>query len=137
MRFVQFIYTKDWSYIQESYSDYTYQMLGIFLTDEVGTDSTSYKNWALDPNGGGGSGNIIYSDKIDGNIILSYDSFMDPTEEEIAAQGYKFLNVEKELTIPQNDFIHIVDEWIKLPRQGFDEIWIKNDNGIFWVERVK
>lgn len=135
MRFVKFVYTKEWGYVDELHSDYTYQMLGLFLTDEVGRDASSYKRWALDPDGSGGSGNIIYSDKANGKILLSY--VYESKVNRHTASSNDPLSAEDELAIPQADFIHIIEEWVKSQRRGFQEIWIKNENGIFWVERVK
>lgn len=138
MRFIKFYCKKDWQrYTQESFSDYTYSMLGIFLTDEVNCDPQAYKRWALDPNGSGGSGNIIYSDKANGNILLSYDSCMDVTDEQKEKYKDDPLNAEDVLIIPEPDFINIIENWIKFQNNDCEEIWIKNDKGTFWVEGVK
>jgi hypothetical protein len=137
MRFVKFIYTNDWGYVQEAYTDYAHQMLGMFLTDEVNDIPDRYKEWALDPEQTYACGNIIFLDKVGDRIVVSYDPVMNPSEEEIAANGYKFLKVEKELSILREEFIHVIDEWVKCQINHFNEIWIKNDNGTFWIEGVK
>ena len=56
-------------------------MLGIFLTDEVVRDSSSYREWALDLEETDACGNIIFLDKVGNNVLISYDPVMNPTQE--------------------------------------------------------
>jgi hypothetical protein len=138
MRFVKFYYKRDrHGYWQESFSDYTYSMLGIFLTDEVNGIPDRYIEWALDPEQTYACGNIIFLDKVGNDIVVSYDPVMAVSDEQQEAYKDDPLNAEDTLSICQADFINIIENWIKFQDRDCDEIWIKNDNGTFWVEGVK
>ena len=59
MKFIKFSYDTNLGYIQNETSGYDFQMLGFFLTGEVGPKDLTYKDWVLDPTTTFNYGNMI------------------------------------------------------------------------------
>jgi hypothetical protein len=142
VRFVKFIYEKHFQgkYDEDLSSDYAYQMLGVFLTDEMGTSIETFKMWLDHPTYKHFSGNITMIDKNDdGSLRLHYDPVMDLSEEHIEyiKRETGATSVEEEIVMSRDDFVHILDSWATCKKYCFSEIWVKRDNGVFWVEGVK
>lgn len=138
MRFIKFTYTEKFGYLQKSSSDYAYGMLGDFFTDEISIESESFRNWILEPSSGSFSGNIVFIDRRRRYLRIHYDPIMDLSEEQIERikRETGVTHVDEEVFISREDFIHILVQWIKCRRYHCDEIWVKKDNGVFWVEGV-
>jgi hypothetical protein len=137
MRFIKFSRNK--IYLEDIFSDYGYQMLGMFLIDEIGRDEKLYRDWVLNTKSVRSSGNSVFAKKEHGNIVLFFDPSIDPTDEEMLDWIFKSDPMDSggELVVPCKEFIHIIEQWVLIRKRDFDEIWIKNEGNVYWLEGVK
>lgn len=138
MGFIRIVYKKIFGYSEEQISDFGFQMLGMFLTGEVSNDPTTYLKIALDPNIKGNLGNLIGIRKQQNDIAIYFDSIMDLTDEDLLdwILTNDPLDADDILVLPKSEFIHIVEHWTKAHNLWFEEIWIKCEDGVYWVEGV-
>jgi hypothetical protein len=140
VKFIKFIYNEKFGYVQNASSGYSYDILSDFLTDENIAYPDSFRNWLYDPTAFYFSGNITMIDKNDdGTLRLYFDPVMELSDDQIEKlkEAFGEEQIEQELILSRKNFTHIVDEWTKCRLFKCNEIWIKHDNGIFWVEGVK
>ena len=117
-----------WNYIYEDASSIAMNILGNFLSCDVGCSkqcSPSFQDWALDDKlGMGTSGNITFLEK-EGNYIFLTDQCSqeeDPTE----------------LKMSRQQFVKLLDEWQeKVCKTKPKEVIIKHESDIFFIEIIE
>ena len=114
-----------WSYSYRDASDIAMNILGNFLSCDVGCSGRSaptYQWWALDDSQGMAiSGNITFLDKEGDHIFLAgqCSEEKDPTE----------------LKISRKQFVKLLDDWQKkVCKTKPNEVIIKHENGEFIIE---
>lgn len=139
MRFVKFFYAPEGSsHRRRIHSDYGYDLLGAFFDCQVWRSGTFYKNCVLYPERFSPPGNYLTFRRKGSNIII-YDVLFDPSDEEMLDKmlEHDIFEAEEEFTLSDQDFLHLLDEWMKYEGKGYVEFWIKNEHGVYWCERVK
>ena len=116
--------------LSQNYKNYSYidassikmSILGLFLTDDVGCHSSSFKEWGINDNWGDETnGNTTVLEK-DGNYILLSDLY---SEEETPT----------ELKMTQQQFVQILTDWEeKVCKLKPKEVVIKYENDEFFIE---
>jgi hypothetical protein len=120
MDFVRLIYEKD-SYSCKEGSNLKMDILGFFLSSDVGCGWSSFKEFAFNEWEINTSSNITFLRKENGRVLLSdlYSEESEPTE--------------LEMTVEQ--FIQLLDDWeIKVCKTKPKEVLIKYENGEFIIE---
>jgi hypothetical protein len=134
MRFVKFIREEHFPIS----SDYAYWVLGEFLRDGTGS-AELVEEWLSDPRSTSLSSNIAEAEKIAYDLlVVGYQCFMDLSEEAIEDIKRKtgVDHVQQNIFISPEDLLHILYVWELHKEYCFSEMWIKNDNGVFWGEVI-
>lgn len=138
MGFIQVTYIPKYGYLEENFSDFGFQMLGMFLKGEVGAESKFYKNWLLDSHQSSTFGNFVGIRKKNGYVTLYFGSVMDVTDEQridwILQNDPQ--DADDEFCMPMDDFLHVMDFWVTAQMLSYKEIWIKCEDGVYWVEGI-
>ncbi len=120
MDLVKLVYTHG-SYDYKEATSRAMELIGIFLSSNVGSSGSSFKEFGLNTHEQHTSGNTIYLEKSNNHIVLSdlYDQGKNPTKVSMSIQQY----------------IYLIDAWEKQVCKNMPkEIIIKYDNDQFFIE---
>jgi hypothetical protein len=120
MDLVKLVYSHG-SYDYKEATSRAMELIGIFLSSNVGCSGSSFKEFGLNAHEQHTSGNTIYLEKKNNYILLSdlYDQEKNPTKVNISIQHY----------------IHLLDVWEKqVCKDRPKYVTIKRENNQFFIE---
>lgn len=122
MKFVKLASSSQGGYFCKNASNIGMTILGRFLSSDVGSGPSGFKEWGTNNNlGEACSGNLTALEKEDNFILLS-DLYSDE-------------EVPTELKMTRDQFVKLLDDWEeKVCRDKPKEVIIKYDNDEFTIE---
>lgn len=120
--YVQVNLTSYGNYFDGESSNEEMEILGSFLTSDIGLHLEGFKKWANEEGSSQLGGNITDLEKNDTHIFISYDPYL--------------FDTKTNFKIPKQAFIDLLDDWEKMCKQKPPHILVTYDGYRFTVKGI-